>query len=591
MAENEMPATQEQVDESSRQNSCSAKSNINRRTFLRIAGSTGIVGSTTVLAGCSGGQETPTATSSPDEDGGEDTPTAESGKITTGGELVIALQSDPGGMNPHKPINTQGQQLVRNFGNTLVGVDSNGELHPDLATEMPEISEDRTTYVFTLREGVQFHEPYKRELTAEDVVQNFRKILDKDYGSPARGDFEGLLVGEEINPEETVRATGTYEVTFDLAKPFADFLYKLSHPRKSILPMESYEEHKEDLGTVDTGIWSTGPFQFVEAVSADHYTFERNPDYFRETDADQLPYVDMLTFRIIPEASVRITGLKTGEISISEQVPATDVSSLKQQENVKIKSRPGSSRLTCWINQRNYEPFTKKKVRKAMGYGHNVEALIQTKFKGLAAPPTGPFPPWHWAFDEDAITTYPHDVEKAKSLLEEAGYTDGFRMKCQPTNQPLFVDTAQIMQQSLSEVGIDMEITPKEKSAAFEPIIGKWGADNIGPSSDFHSMVEDLTFLFDPDNYAYSYHTNNFFNFAYYSNDQVDKWLDEARTVTDRNKRQELYSNVQKKVTEDIPAIWQAWWNTNQGLQKKVQNFNIYPNFALHLENVWIKQS
>lgn len=590
MTENKPPAEQERDEEPQRKGNHSVSSDIGRRTFLRITGSAGIVGSTTALAGCFAGEENQTTAESPAERGTQ-TPTSKPSEITTGGELVIALQSEPGGMNPHQPINTSGQQLVRNFGNSLMDVDSNGDLYPDLATEMPEVSDDGTTYVFTLPEGVQFHEPYKRELTAEDVVENFHKILDADYGSPARGDFEGLLVGDGINPQETVRATGTYEVTFTLEKPFADFLYKVATSFTSFIPMESYEEHGDDLGTVDTGIWATGPFQFVEAASADHYTFERNPDYFRETEAGQLPYVDKITFRIIPEDSVRITGLKTGEIDISEQVPATDVKSLRKQNNVKIKSRPGGSRLTLWINQRHHEPFTKKAVRKAMGYAHNEEALIQTKFKGLAAPPTGPFPPWHWAYDEESVTTYPHDVEEAKSLLEDAGYGDGFQMKCQPTNQPLFVDTAQILQQSLSDVGIDLQITPKEKSAAFEPLFGKWGEDPPGPPPEWHSMVEDLSFSFDADSYAHSYRTNGIFNFAYYSDDQVDQWIDKARTATDQAKRKELYANVQQKVTEDIPEIWQTWWNTNQGLQANVQNFNVYPNFALHLERVWLKQS
>lgn len=560
---------------------------LDRRSFLRLTGASGVVGTTTVLAGCGGQQGGTTPTSTP-TDGGTETPTTNPSDITKGGTLTVALQSDPAGIHPHKRINTSGQQLARNFANTLLEVDAKGELYPDLAKELPQVSDDGKTYVFTLREGVQFHEPYKREMTADDVVANFHKILEKEYGSPGRGDFEGLLVGEGINPEETVRATDTYEVTFDLVKPFADFQYKVATTFTSIIPMESLEDHGEDLGTVDTGVWATGPFQFVEGASADHYRFERNPNYFRQTEAGQLPYVDEVTFQISPENSVRTTGLKTGDIDISEQVPATSVSSLKQQGNVKIKSRPGGSRLTCWLNQRNYEPLTNKKVRKALAHAHNEDALIQTKFRGLAAPPSGPFPPWHWAFDEDAITRYSHDVDKATSLLSEAGYSDGFKMKCGPTNQPLFVDTAQILQQSLSEVGVEMEITPREKSAAFQPMYDRWDTDPVGPAPDFHSMVEDLSFGFDADTYAYSFHTNAPFNFSYYSDDEVDAWIDDARTATNRDQREELYSKVQSKVTDDVPEIWQAWWNTIQGLQTNVRDFDVYPNFAIHLERVWV---
>lgn len=560
---------------------------LDRRSFLRVTGSTGLVGATSVLAGCN----TPEAEDATPTDAEEATPTPEPSDITTGGKLVIALQSNPAGMHPHKRINTSGQQLARNVANTLLDVNAEGELFPDLAVDLPEISDDGTTYTFQLREGVQFHEPYERELTAEDVAANFQKILEQDYGSPGRGDFEGLLVGEGLDPTETVQATDDYEVTFTLSEPFADFQYKVATTFTSVIPMESLEEHGEDLGTVDTGVWATGPFQFVEATSGDHYTFERNPDYFKETDTGQLPYVDEITFRIVPESSVRTTGLKTGDIDISEQVPATSVSSLEQEENVKIKSRPGGSRLTNWLNLRNFEPLTHKSVRKALAYAHNEEALIQTKFKGLAAPPTGPFPPWHWAYDEEAVTTYPHDVEQATSLLEEAGYGDGFEMNCSPTNQPLFVDTAQILQQSLSEIGVSMEITPKEKSAAFAPMYDKWETDPVGPPSDFNSMVEDLSFSFDADSYAYSYRTKAPFNFSYYSNEEVDTWIDDGRTAIDQADREESYAKMQAQVTEDVPEIWQAWWNTNQGMQTNVKNFDVYPNFAIHLEQTWIDQN
>lgn len=592
-------------------NGDNSKGSVNRRSFLRLAGASGIVGSSTLLAGCSGGGDGGGGTDTEGGGGGgsTDTPsgsdtetetetaTPEPSEITRGGTLTVAMQSDPWTMNAHQNEDTSSSQLSINFGNTLVDVTHEGDLVPDLAKEMPEISDDGTTYTFQIREGVQFHGDYG-EITAQTVVDNFHKILDEEYGAPPRADYEGFLVGDNIDPEESVQATGEYEVTLNLAKPYAPILYKLASDNMSLHPIEAIEEHGEDFGNVEVGTWSTGPFQFVEAKADDHYTFERNPDYFKEgKDGEPLPYLDELRFEVAPEASVRKTALQTGDIDVSGRVPARDVEPLKNTDGVKIQSTPGSSEEALYINQRTYEPFTKKKMRQALMYATNHEAVIETKFNGLAEPGWSFVPSWHWAYDDEAVKKYPHNIEKAKQLISEAG-EEGLTFNCSPTNQPLFVDVAQILQQNFSQVGLTMEITPKEKSAAWEPTLGGgWDPetnkpkDKVGPPSDYHSHIEDITLGFNADDYFYLLlHTDAWLNVSFYSNEQVDKWMEEARAIPDREQRKELYSKVQEQVTEDTPQINQVWWFVNQGLRENVMGFNIYPSFSMRFESVWKEQ-
>jgi peptide/nickel transport system substrate-binding protein len=435
-------------------------------------------GAASMIAGCQSSSEEGTETDSDGtatSGGQEETSTPSVGQ--RGGELAVAMLSDSEMLHPHKVAKTTDITMVENLGNSLYRADNTGEIRPDLAAEMPTISNDGTTYTVPIREGVQFHPPYDREVTADDIVANFRSILDSDYGAYGRGAYVGTLVGENIDPQETVRKTGEYEVTFELDSAFAPFLFKQASMTAfgwfTMVPMDAVEEHGEDFGALSNGVWGTGPFMYnaEESVLGSEYVFDRNPNYFKtDEDGNQLPYVDRVVYRPIAEASVRNTQLQSGDIHISESVSATDIGSITSSENVEIKETPSAARTSQWLNIINYEPTADKTVRKAMMHAMDREGIIQAQFDGHATISDGLFPPWHWAADLDSAVTYDHDPEKATSLLEEAGYGDGFEMRCEPQNTTRFVDIATFLQQQYSQVGIDMSVEPVSKSAAFEPI-------------------------------------------------------------------------------------------------------------------------
>jgi peptide/nickel transport system substrate-binding protein len=579
--------------------------NVNRREFLRATGTVGAIGTSTLLAGCSSDntQQGKTATNG----GGQTTstkkptPTVSASERQTGGSVSIAIQSDPWTLHPHKATDTSSDQLANNYGNTLLDVTPKGELYPDLAKEMPTVSKDGTQYTFKIHEGVQFHGDYG-ECTAEDIVENFRLILDKNYGSAQRANFKGILVGPDTDPQNSVQKTGKYEVTFNLAKPYSPFPYKVASENIAFIPIKAIEEYGKNLGNPDVGIWSTGPFKFEKAIPDSHYTFSRFEEYFKTDKAGKkLPYLDKINFRIVPESAVRKAQLKTGQVDITERVAATNVKSLHNAENTVVQTTTGTTIQNMYVNSRTFlgdgsKPFSKKKTRKALGYAANKEVIIQTKFRGLAVPAFSIFPPWHWAYNEDVVTKYRHDPQKAQKLLQEAGET-GLSFTCTPTNQPLYVDVAQILQQNYAQVGVDMEIVPKEKSAAWEPFNSpgwepeSWPPkDVIGPPPDAAALIEDIAYGFDADSYAYlQYHTGSYLNSAFYSNKQVDELVEKARTSLDRKKRKKLYSKVQALVTEDMPQVTTVWYKVVQASRKNVQGFQSYPTYAIKLEKVWLK--
>lgn len=578
-----------------------ANSGVDRREFIQLTGASASVGIGSMLAGCGSsgaGSTTTTAGESTDGDQREVTATeteSSPGEIQTGGTLTVAMQSDFDTLHPHKVPGTTGSTMAENFGNSLVAATPEGDVVPDLAAEMPEISDDGTTYRFTLREGVQFHPPYDRELTAKDVVENWRAILDKDYGAYGRSTFQGILVGDGIDPERTVQQTGKYEVTFHLAEPFAPFLIKQAKMSAfgwfTIVPMEAVEEMGENFGTASAGVVATGPFIYrpEKSTSGSSYVYEANPDYFKEGEGGQLPYVDTLVFEIAPESAVRNTALKAGDIDINESVAATDIADIQNSQNINVISKASSSKMNQWVNTRNFEPFTKKKVRKALLHAANRKAVVNTKFRGFGAVAHSPIPPWHWAYDEEACVTYDHDPEKARSLLEEAGHTD-FSFKCEPTNQPKFVDTAEILQQNYQAAGLDMSIKPASKGTTYDPLVGGWDDESIPPES-FHSMIENFTWGFSADDYTYAtFHTGVPFNYSYYSNEKADKAMEKARKTTDREKRKEYYRTAQHEITDDMPQPFLVWNNVSHGFRSRVNNFDVYPTAYMLFEDVWLSE-
>jgi len=570
----------------------------NRREFVKILGGSSVAGAAS-LSGCLGGSDegTPTPSEPGGSDGsngsdggsdGGDATETEAGSVSRGGQLDVAIAADPPApFHPHRIRSSQGVTMARTYASSLVVPGPEGELRPQIAASV-EASEDARTFVVTLRDGITFHPPYDRQLTAEDVVENFRRILDEDYGSPSRANFLGFLAGDGIDPQETVRATGDLEVTFELDQPFADFLHTMANV--FIVPMEAVDEYGEDFGTMDTGTWAAGPFQFTEGTKQDHYTFEAFDGYFETGEDDEpLPYLDGVRFDIVPEASTRLTQLQTGEVHLADSVPPNEVESLRNSDAVTVESTPSVTRACNFINQANDPVFQKREVREAMMHAINRQAVIDVVYNGFAEPGWGVFPPWHWAHDEEATQTYPYDPERARQLLEEAGETD-LSFECLVPNNPPFTDIATVVQQNYSDVGIDMQVSNVEESAAWDPVLARWGNDPPGPSAEsFEANIQTLSVNMYADSFAFwKYHTGHFLNVTYY--DESDDAIEEARQTTERSEREELYAELEAEATEYIDRIGVVWPNVVQGRRNAVQNYSVYPNSRIVVGGVWLDE-
>lgn len=597
-----------------------------RRDYLRYLGSTGVVGAGSMLAGCSGnggGDETDGTTNS--GGGSSDTDTADPGDAQSGGNMIVAMQADSiDPFWPHWSSDATGAAIMRQMMNTLTFKNADGELVGDLAEGPPE-TDDAQTYRFKLREGVQFHEPYDREITADDVVKNWHAILDpsilaektegdlyEEYPTAGRWPFSGLLWGEDIDSEERVRKIDKYTVEFELAKPNAAFPLFVSIGQCSIVPMEAYEENPDKIGSVDFGTYGSGPFMYESGQSGSGYTLTRNPNYFEEGENGQLPYLDSIEFRIIPESSVRITNLKTGDIHLAEVIPATDVEDVDNTDGIRAISKPGASHINHYMNIRYFEPFKLfeedpqpdapkpgygtinedgKKMRKAIRYATNNEQIVQTKFAGKASPKWAPVPPFNWAYQEDRITKYEFDPERSRQLQSETG-NENFSLEARATNQPRFVDTATIMQQTMGQANIDLEVTPKEKSAVWGPVIGNWPNNGVPyEETGYESHVESIGSGLDPADYFAQVTGGNGINYSYFANEESDELIQQAQETTDREERKQLYGDALETVTDMSPINNIVWPYVNQGVSESVKNYRVKrSSFRFRLNDVWMEE-
>lgn len=587
-----------------------------RRTFLRLAAGAGVVSGTTMLAGCLGSDDGDPGT---DDTTNDDVEPPEGG--VHGGELNVGLSV--GVTSPLHPALASDQasaQILDHVGDQLTSVDREGNVTPELVKEIPNPPEAQE-WVFEIEEGVMFHDPINRELKAQDVVDTYHFIYDPElvgyssdeYTTTGAWPFPGLLWGDGIDPMETIEATGEYEVTFRLDEPAAHFPALLGIADQQVFPLESLDELGDSLGDPDTGYVGSGPFVYADGESGNFYRLERNEQYWDEGEHGELPYLDAIEYTIVPEAGTRRTQLEVGDIHISESVPPRDIEALRGADSVEAIVAGGGSHLNQWLNLRFKEEFSlfedmpgepgdeinesSKRVRQALRHATNHEAIVNVQFDGMASPKWGPLPPDDPFYDDDAVQKYPYDPDQARQILEEEGIETPWEVDLRVTNESRFVDAAEIVQQSASDAGIDYDVRPLEKAAAWGNIIASdqaWAAGGVGPEvgeEDYETNIEDIGDSVEAGAYFAGYEGGGGTNYKYIDVPELNDLLDQARTTTDQEVRREAYSEAQEIATDLAPKNGIVWPDVTQAIRTEVQNFTpAKASFRFRLNEVWLNE-
>ncbi|WP_240758215.1 ABC transporter substrate-binding protein [Palleronia sediminis] len=417
-----------------------------------------------------------------------------------------------------------------------------------------------------MREGVSFHDG--TALDAEAVAASFQRLLNPDLGLAAAGKITGLLEGVEAVDPMTVR--------FTLTKPYSGFADLMSTSVGWVVSPAA-----EDLGTHAVG---TGPFEFVEYKSGDYVRMQAFDGYWGDA-----PALEEIEFRWSPESSVLAMAVQADEADVVNPLPPIFAQTVAANPELTLIDQPGA--FVFWVSLNvQLEPLDQQKVRQALNFATDREALVEALLRGYGTPANSPLAPTNPAWDE-SLNPYPYDPEKARSLLEEAGLSDGFSMSV--AVQEPEAQIAEALQAMWSEIGVDLEVRRLESGvwseAAFNDPEAK-AADNLGAviaSWSSGSSNADLQFrpLYTTESWA-----PTGANLGFYSSDELDRLVSEAAATMDEDARNALYVDAQKLVNQDAPHVLLYSTRDLAAAKANVEGLWMKPGGVLMVEDASISE-
>ena len=476
----------------------------------------------------------------------------------------IALRDDPDTLDPSLSRTYVGRIVFAGLCDKLFDIDETLQIVPQLALSHEWTSP--TELVLKLRPGVLFHDNEK--LDAEAVKYSLNRHLTMQ-GSFRRGEIGSIDRVDVVDPL-TVKIT--------LKAPSAPFLSQLADRSGMIVSPKAAEAAGKDFALKPV---CAGPFRFAERVPQDRIVLERFPQYWNAG----VIKLDRVTYRPIPDTSVRLANLEAGSIDLSEEITATDVPAVKANSKLRMAISDSLGYRTIAINLNN-GPRAKTtlgqdaRVRRAFELAIDREALVQVVYNGLLTPTAQVVPPGSPFYMKD-IQPPARDVAKAKALLKEAGVTLPVVVQFTVPNNPDLRQVGEIVQAMTSEAGFDVRITAAEYASAL-------AAQTRG---EFEAFLTGWSGRIDPDGNLYSFmHTGAPLNEGKYSNAQVDSSLEQARRVSDVPQRREAYEAVFKQTRQDLPTIYLWQLKNLVGMSAKVQGFRPIGDGMIRLQGVTLSK-
>ncbi len=480
--------------------------------------------------------------------------------------LRVALTTFPNALDLPAAAEKNASNASWSLYDSLVWVDHDTKVQPALA-ESWEISDDGTEVTMKLREDVTFHNG--APFTAEDVVYSWE-----------RGSRDEFQFSERWTLVDMVEVVDDYTVKLTVAGPQPLLLRNIAW-NWGMVPKAYIEEVGEDGFTANPV--GTGPFMFEEWAKGDRITLKANPDYWREG----YPKSETLIFRPIPESSTRVAAIQTGEIDIVTRLSSEEAAALEGMDNVKIVSYPvdrvyyiAFNNLTSGLDQPTMDP----KVRQAMNYAVDVDSIIEALFDGNGRPSTGYVTPANWGYDTE-IQPFGYDPDKAKELLAEAGYADGFDMDfaCPSGAYTNFEQVCEAIQGYLMDVGINTNLDLMESGKYWDleaekelpPLFGDSWSETSGEALP---RLQGALGGWDA-------------SFSAWSDPEIDRLLGEIEVTMDDDARADLYVELQRYMQDNPPFIYLYEPVTFEAVNPNVQDHNPYPSEDYFLWGTWVEPS
>ncbi|EEF15636.1 dipeptide transport protein DppA2 [Actinobacillus minor 202] len=497
--------------------------------------------------------------------------------------FVYCLEASPTYMNPQ--FATDGgtfDAIGQTIFNRLVDFeDGSTNVIPSLA-EKWDVSEDGKTYVFHLRKGVKFHttKDFKpsRDFNADDVVFSFNRQLDPahPYHKVSGGNYEYFTSMDMQNIIDKVEKVDDYTVKISLKVPNAPFLANLAMDFASIFSAE-YADQLAKAGTpekLDQNPVGTGPFQFVDYQKDSQVRYKAFEQYW-----EGKAKIDRLVFAITPDASVRMAKLQKGECHAAPYPNPADLDALQKDPNINVMSQAGLNIGYLHFNTQK-APFDNVKVRQALNYAINKDAIIKSVYQGAGEKAKNPIPPTMWSYNNDVVD-YDYNPEKAKALLKEAGFENGFEtdLWAMPVSRPYNPNArrmAEMIQEDWKKVGVNAKIVSyewgeyikRQRDGEHKTGMMGWNGDNGDPDNFLNTLLSCAA-------------VEAGANYAKFCNKDFDKLVTDAVQTTDKATRTELYKKAQVLFKEQAPWVTIAHSTTYFPIRKEISGYKVSP-FSLH---------
>ncbi|MFV0344539.1 MAG: ABC transporter substrate-binding protein [Anaerocolumna sp.] len=498
------------------------------------------------LYGCGGDKTNTDNGNTPDNEESSNTP-------IYGGEVVVGISQDLDSLDPHKAVAAGTKEVLFNVFEGLVKPDKDGNLVGAVAKDY-EISPDGKVYTFHLREGVKFHNG--NLVTADDVIYS----LERSAGLLDQIDPSVIVESALTNIAEVKKVD---ETTVEIVLSEAD-TELIGYLTCAIIPKDY-----DNQGTAPIG---TGPFRFVSYSPLENFVVEKNNDYYLSEE----PYLDKVTFKIITDSDSAIVQALAGSVDIFSYLSESQVQQLEGQFNI----LEGNMNLVqaLFLNNKA-EPFDNLKVRQAMNYAIDKQGILDMVAGGKGTIlGSNMFAGFSKYFEEGLDALYPYDVNKAKELLKEAGYENGFSFTITvPSNYQYHVDTAQVIVEQLKQVGITAEIKQVEWAS--------W-LNDVYSGRDYEATIIGLDAKLAGRDVLERYKSDASNNFVNYSNVDFDSVLKDAIAAVDDEEKVNKYKQLQTILAQDAASVYIQDPALLVAVNKKLSGYTFYPVYVQDMSKV-----
>jgi ABC-type transport system substrate-binding protein len=515
----------------------------------------GVLIMVSLILGACAPAATPTPATPPPA--GEQPPAATQPPAAVPQTLTIASGTDVENMNIRRVTSSPSFSVLEHMYETLFYMTPEGELEPLLAESIEEGEADNT-FIIRLRQGIQFTDG--TPFNAEAVKINLDWILEN---TP--------VFGFLIDQIDSVTVVDEHTVQIQTLSDFAPLSAHLSHGAIAMVSPALIEQGEETMNSTAIG---TGPYTLGNWSPDESVTLQRNPDYWGDA-----PAIDTVVFRVVKEDGARIVEIEAGTVDVAVRIPPAEAERLAANPNINIIETPGLRTIYIFFNV-NQEPFTDPRVRQAVNYAVDVEAIVRDLFNGAARVSDAPVAPA--VFGYSAQPAYARDLDRARQLLQDAGIEEGTTVTLYHPTGRYIQDAlvADAVRSQLREVGLNVVLQTLEWPQ-YVPHVRR-----EAPENDVQfAMLGWGTVTMDADYGLFAlFHSSEHppgFNGAFYANPEVDRLLDEARTVLDTERRRQLYDEAISIIWEDAPWLFLYSELQLTAVRTNVDGFIVHPDESL----------